>query len=242
MQLHQRRGRETQRLQARIPKGHDTQKAAPRSAKPPDKSQPTILTIPLRNRSEKPWYFRRQTYLTFLVLLFCIAWRYSDTTMQLDAIASLRNLDAIATLRQFPGFRDFMLNSTEFDINTFFDLFDSPVSSENGTLRAGEILRDEGLRGVHPVVIIPGITSTGLELWEGKPCAKSYFRQRIWGTFTMLRNIVSDRVCWMHHLSLDSSSGLDLEGVRVRAATGLEAADFFLANVSRFTLYDRLGR
>lgn len=42
-------------------------------------------------------------------------------------------------------------------------------------------LKDEGLTALHPVVLVPGIVTGGLELWEGKPCAEDLFRKRLWG-------------------------------------------------------------
>jgi hypothetical protein len=39
--------------------------------------------------------------------------------------------------------------------------------------------KEEGLKMQHPVVFIPGFTSVGLEIWEGEPCLKHYFRQRV---------------------------------------------------------------
>lgn len=48
-------------------------------------------------------------------------------------------------------------------------------------------LKKEGLTANHPVVLIPGSVSGGLELWEGNECAHSLFRKRIWGgTFGQL--------------------------------------------------------
>lgn len=51
-------------------------------------------------------------------------------------------------------------------------------------------LKREGLTGIHPVVLVPGIVTGGLELWEGKPCADGLFRKRLWGGggFTQLLN------------------------------------------------------
>lgn len=46
----------------------------------------------------------------------------------------------------------------------------------------GERLRrEEGLTALHPVVLVPGIVTGGLELWEGKPCSDGLFRKRLWG-------------------------------------------------------------
>lgn len=45
----------------------------------------------------------------------------------------------------------------------------------------GVKLRKEGLTANHPVVIVPGIVTGGLELWEGRQCADGLFRKRLWG-------------------------------------------------------------
>lgn len=45
----------------------------------------------------------------------------------------------------------------------------------------GERLKMEGLRALHPVVLVPGMFAGDLELWQGKPCAEDLFRQRLWG-------------------------------------------------------------
>ncbi|KAG6778105.1 hypothetical protein POTOM_017955 [Populus tomentosa] len=51
----------------------------------------------------------------------------------------------------------------------------------------GTRLKLEGLTALHPVVLVPGIVTGGLELWEGKPCAEGLFRKRLWGgSFTEL--------------------------------------------------------
>lgn len=45
----------------------------------------------------------------------------------------------------------------------------------------GARLKNEGLTPLHPVVMVPGIVTGGLELWEGKPCSHGLFRKRLWG-------------------------------------------------------------
>ncbi|MEW5299264.1 MAG: hypothetical protein WDW36_002297 [Sanguina aurantia] len=80
----------------------------------------------------------------------------------------------------------------------------------------------------HPVVIIPGFVSAGLELWEGKTCAKKYFRQRMWGTLTMIQTFLLDAACWFEHMALDPVTGMDPQGIKIRSALGLEAVDYFI--------------
>ncbi|KAJ4841778.1 putative phospholipid:diacylglycerol acyltransferase 2 [Turnera subulata] len=86
-------------------------------------------------------------------------------------------------------------------------------------------LKREGLAALHPVVLVPGIVTGGLELWEGKPCAEDLFRKRLWGgSFT---EVFKRPLCLLEHLSLHNETGLDPPGIRVRAVPGLVAADYF---------------
>lgn len=103
----------------------------------------------------------------------------------------------------------------------------------------GKRMRDvHKARPKHPVVMLPGATSTGLELWEGRTCATPFFRQHFWGTFTMLRIMITDPECWVTHLKLDSSKGgADPHGIKLRPAQGLDAADFVLPG---FWVWSRL--
>lgn len=45
----------------------------------------------------------------------------------------------------------------------------------------GARLRREGLTALHPVVLVPGIVTGGLELREGRSCTEGLFRKRLWG-------------------------------------------------------------
>ncbi|GMG98488.1 hypothetical protein Nepgr_000328 [Nepenthes gracilis] len=89
----------------------------------------------------------------------------------------------------------------------------------------GQKLRREGQTALHPVVLVPGIVTGGLELWEGRPCAEGLFRKRLWGG--SFAEIFKRPICWLEHLSLDNETGLDPPGIRIRAVPGLVAADYF---------------
>ncbi|KAJ8750111.1 hypothetical protein K2173_014026 [Erythroxylum novogranatense] len=89
----------------------------------------------------------------------------------------------------------------------------------------GTILKCQGLTALHPVVLVPGIVTGGLELWEGKPCAGGLFRKRLWGgSFT---ETFKRPLCWLEHMSLHNETGLDPPEIRVRAVPGLVGADYF---------------
>ncbi|CAI2164474.1 14450_t:CDS:10 [Funneliformis geosporum] len=84
----------------------------------------------------------------------------------------------------------------------------------------------EGIKSHHPVVLIPGIVSTGLESWSTSNCSRPYFRKRMWGTTTMFRAVLLDKECWTENMKLDPVTGLDPPNFKLRAAQGLDAADY----------------
>lgn len=57
-----------------------------------------------------------------------------------------------------------------------------------------------------PIIIIPGIISTGLELWRGAECAEGKFRHRFWTSMQMVDSIGRDHQCWLKHISLNLST------------------------------------
>ncbi|KAF8740251.1 Lecithin:cholesterol acyltransferase, partial [Rhizoctonia solani] len=100
--------------------------------------------------------------------------------------------------------------------------------AESKDFRVGTELKEQGLEASHPVILIPGIVSTGLESWTTSPEYRSYFRKRLWGTTTMVRAVLTDRDRWIAALMLDPDTGLDPPGIKVRAAQGLDAASTFM--------------
>ncbi|KZT04731.1 phospholipid/diacylglycerol acyltransferase [Laetiporus sulphureus 93-53] len=92
----------------------------------------------------------------------------------------------------------------------------------------GEKIAAEGLSAKHPVVLIPGIISTSLESWSTAPDYRPFFRQKLWGGFTMLSQVMFNKEKWINALMLDSITGLDRPGAKVRAAEGIDAASSFI--------------
>lgn len=77
--------------------------------------------------------------------------------------------------------------------------------------------------------MIPGVISTGLESWGTANISRPYFRQRLWGSWTMMRALVMDKDTWKRHIMLDPHTGLDPSGgIKLRAAQGFDATDFFI--------------
>ncbi|KAI8318867.1 Lecithin:cholesterol acyltransferase [Martensiomyces pterosporus] len=106
---------------------------------------------------------------------------------------------------------------------------DSPAEPEVGDFQpALRLVKEERLTKKHKVILVPGIISSGLESWSTGNCSKPYFRQRLWGTSTMFKAILLDKECWVRHMMLDKRTGLDPPGIKLRAAKGLDAADYFI--------------
>jgi phospholipid:diacylglycerol acyltransferase len=76
--------------------------------------------------------------------------------------------------------------------------------------------------------MIPGVISTGLESWGTNEKSRQYFRKRLWGSWSMMRALVLDKASWKRHIMLDKTTGLDPPGIKLRAAQGFDAADFFI--------------
>ena len=90
-------------------------------------------------------------------------------------------------------------------------------------------LVSQGVRAKHPVIMVPGVISTGLESWGTSNSSRQYFRKRLWGSWSMMRALVLDKEGWKKHIMLDKFTGLDpAGGIKLRAAQGFDAADFFI--------------
>lgn len=107
-------------------------------------------------------------------------------------------------------------------------LFPPSEQVSNEELQPGFDLRAKNITNKHPVIIIPGVISSGLESWGLGEESKKYFRKRMWGTMNMFQSILMDKQSWMKHIMLDPETGLDPPNVKLRAAQGLDAADYFV--------------
>ena len=93
----------------------------------------------------------------------------------------------------------------------------------------GLSLMAQGVKANHSVIMIPGVISTGLESWGTTNSSRQYFRKRLWGSWSMMRALVTDKESWKRHIMLDKITGLDpVGGIKLRAAQGFDAADFFI--------------
>lgn len=183
------------------------------------------------------WNFFRSRRFVFIlgaVLGVGMAWYTAKTQdfVSLEALNELVSMDYLAdiSLDNIMGdFRDMLPSGI---VKEARDI-ESHHAILSESFAIGNHLRlTEGLKAKHPVVLIPGVISTGLESWsvEGTTECPSqpYFRKRLWGSWYMLRSMLLDKTCWLKHIMLDPETGLDPPGFKLRAAQGMEAADFFV--------------
>ncbi|KAK9474264.1 Lecithin:cholesterol acyltransferase-domain-containing protein [Dipodascopsis tothii] len=112
--------------------------------------------------------------------------------------------------------------------NREWEIFKQEAFSVGKNLR-----REANLTAEFPVVMVPGVISTGLESWSvedvGECSPEPHFRKRLWGSWNMLRAMFLDKPCWLKAIMLDPETGLDPPGFKLRAAQGFDATDFFVA-------------
>ncbi|KAL1406370.1 phospholipid:diacylglycerol acyltransferase [Vanrija albida] len=100
---------------------------------------------------------------------------------------------------------------------------------ENRDFTIGDdLISKYGLKQDKPIILLPGIVSTGLESWSTEPVARPLFRSRLWGTSTMIRAVLTDKDRWVQAIAIDLETGLDPPGHKVRAAQGIDAASEFI--------------
>ncbi|KIK78139.1 hypothetical protein PAXRUDRAFT_834720 [Paxillus rubicundulus Ve08.2h10] len=102
------------------------------------------------------------------------------------------------------------------------------LNNDGREFQAGEAMKRRGLTAQHPVVLVPGIVSTGLESWSTSPEYRAFFREKLWGGFNMLSQVTFNRDKWIAAMMLDPNTGLDPPGVKIRAAEGVDAASSFM--------------
>lgn len=178
--------------------------------------------------------FTLGTIVGILIACYMGADHVRNNNSELFDSLSVLNMDSV---------RDLIVDWKEVlpqSVASFLSDMQNGYSTENNfpdlteSFAVGKQMRRElNMTAKHPVVMVPGVISTGIESWgvEGDSECEStpHFRKRLWGSFYMLRTMVLDKMCWLRHIMLDPITGLDPPHFRLRAAQGFEAADFFMA-------------
>ncbi len=118
-------------------------------------------------------------------------------------------------------------------------------NNDGREFKVGEAMKARSLSAKYPVVLIPGIISTvgrysavswafthvnhqSLESWSTAPTYRPFFREKLWGGFNMLSQVMFNKEKWISAMMLDPDTGLDPPEVKIRAAEGLDAASALL--------------
>ncbi|KAL1995078.1 hypothetical protein VTN49DRAFT_1265 [Thermomyces lanuginosus] len=173
-----------------------------------------------RQYMAKPRGKRRHSFVFLLGGLFgvfvALFFANQNEVINLDVLADL-NLDALIDVMP-QGFISDALAFTQHERDTVsYDSF-----------AVGLQLQAQGIKAKHPVVMVPGVISTGLESWGTDDESRQYFRKRLWGSWSMMRALVLDKAGWKNHIMLDKETGLDPPNIKLRAAQGFDATDFFI--------------
>jgi len=117
-----------------------------------------------------------------------------------------------------------------FDWNSFYANIQTHTSTTDWRKRPGAKLADEGAKAKYPIILIPGFTTSGLEVWGNEECGRKYFRTRFWGTMDQAKALLADKDCWRRHMTLDPYTGGDPSpSIRLRPTEGMVAGDYFMA-------------
>ncbi|KAF8829409.1 hypothetical protein HHX47_DHR3000650 [Lentinula edodes] len=131
------------------------------------------------------------------------------------------------TLPQLPDF-DFSRFETEWNKlrSNIPELW--KFNRDGREFQVGERMKARGLSAEYPVVLIPGVISTGLESWSTTPEYRPFFREKLWGGLNMLSQVTFNRDRWIAAMMLDPVTGLDPPDAKIRAAEGIDAASSFI--------------
>lgn len=156
----------------------------------------------------------------------------SNPSMKAE-LDKLVNFDSVSGLLDdwkevLPSGLQSMLNDIEGEAG------EDPLSGSAESFSVGRrMLSGHNLTSKYSVIMVPGVISTGIESWgleQPADCPSvNHFRKRLWGSFYMLRTMILDKACWLRYIMLDPETGLDPPNIKLRAAQGFEAADFFVA-------------
>ncbi|KAG1901020.1 Lecithin:cholesterol acyltransferase-domain-containing protein [Suillus fuscotomentosus] len=102
------------------------------------------------------------------------------------------------------------------------------LNNDGREFKVGEAMKARGLTAHYPIVLVPGIVSTGLESWSTSPEHRPFFREKLWGGFNMVSQVIFNREKWISAMMLDPVTGLDPPGVKIRAVEGVGAASSFM--------------
>ncbi|EFP88727.2 uncharacterized protein PGTG_14693 [Puccinia graminis f. sp. tritici CRL 75-36-700-3] len=210
-----------------------------RADETPDSSQPNS---PLESRDpkssikplshEQGIFSRRRLFFVFGGLLGAfLGWLFTEGSPSFPEGTFLSDFDQTFTNVKEAMLSDSSIISSILPQLNISDVFASATTKswlKNRDFTVGRQALANGQHKKHAVLLIPGIISSGLESWGTSEEHAPFFRSRIWGTAAMIKAVMTRKEAWLRAISLDLETGLDVEGVKVRAAQGFDAAAYFV--------------
>lgn len=213
-------------LRRRLAKDDDVQQTKDKSRDDKGKSSPDTKTVVIQEKPQSGSFFsrpksKRRNGLIFALggifgIFVALFFANQQDVISLESLMDL-NLDTLIDVIPQGIIRD----AREFTQHERDAVSYDPFSVDLQ-------LQAQGIEAKHPIVMIPGVISTGLESWGTGPASRQYFRRRLWGSWSMMRALVMDKAEWKNHIMLDRETGLDPPGIKLRAAQGFDATDFFI--------------
>jgi len=197
-----------------------------KASKSKDKKDPEGV----ENKFDEFFTTRKFIFLFGIILgIVCAGYFGSKTVMEADFFSDADDAKSIFNSPYWQDWKEMLPTGLK---SVLDETENDQYPDTSASFAIGELVKRKGFGSKHNVVIIPGTTSTGIESWgidsiDGCP-GKSYFRKRLWGSFFMVKTMVLDKTCWLKYIKLDPKTGLDPPGVKLRAAQGFEASDFFI--------------
>ena len=141
--------------------------------------------------------YRRLFFIAGILAGAVLAWALSHHVVVESHISNLRNVidEQLSSMGVDLSNMDLSFKVPGEFAELSNSLFTAPREwIQSKDFKVGRQLHHKGLRAKHPVILLPGIISTGLESWTTNEDASGYFRKRLWGTTTMMRTIVLEKV------------------------------------------------
>jgi len=205
-----------------------------------------ILADSIIFQAEKPPIWKRKRFHFIIGLSVGLIAAYGASTTPV-AQTHLNDLQSYLSLQLSEMDWDKIMPVTDMVDELFGNVtnfFTPTPSSDQPFMPALEYRETLDLKPHFPVVLIPGIISSGLESWGTLEKSKRFFRKRMWGTTSnvfflclfkggffffncycagkaMFRSVLLDKELWTEHLKLDPVTGLDPPGIKIRAAQGI---------------------
>ncbi|EGW34741.1 uncharacterized protein SPAPADRAFT_132946 [Spathaspora passalidarum NRRL Y-27907] len=186
----------------------------------------------IEKKQRKVYESKRVMFILGTVLGLALTVLFSTTNAPSEVVNNFNNLNFFEDWKDWSEWKDLLPSG----LQSLLQEAESPDDGLHGSAESFSVgqrlAMTKNFTQKYNVIMVPGVISTGLQSWSttnyGSCPSISHFRKRMWGSFYMLKMMILDKTCWLKHIMLDQETGLDPPGIKLRAAEGFEASDFFM--------------